>query len=378
MNIRQAMQAGPAKANELFAKLSDTSNGAVKTRDRIFAELKSELELLVDLEERHLLPLLGKHKETKDLVPEALKNNKELRAQLKELDGLPKHEDAFVQKLSDLQKGFQQHVRDSRKELLPAVQKVLSEEEANSAAEGIEAGRAEAEQAKRDETERARAGAREEREKAERQAAEAEQAKREETERARVEAREERERTQRLNAGREAAERSREVVERATQETAREAARTLEQTADAARSGSRRIVEGLTETAQRTTASIQDTAETYRETARSTALDLQAATAASQVTVNGMLQMQAEGRAWLGRAVNDGVRASGALMRCTSPKQFAETQREFLAASMRNWMESGTRILQISQRMAGEAVPTLQARLDAGSGSRQQGDNAQR
>ena len=49
--IRQLIQTGPAKANELFAKLGDTSDTAVKTRERLFTELKEELELLARLEE---------------------------------------------------------------------------------------------------------------------------------------------------------------------------------------------------------------------------------------------------------------------------------------------------------------------------------------
>ena len=42
--IRQLIQTAPAKANELLAKLVDTSDTAVKTRERLFADLKSELE----------------------------------------------------------------------------------------------------------------------------------------------------------------------------------------------------------------------------------------------------------------------------------------------------------------------------------------------
>ena len=55
---------------------------------------------------------------------------------------------------------FQQHVRDDKKELLPAVLKALSDEEAEAVVERIEAGKAEIEEAKR-------AEARREREKAE-------------------------------------------------------------------------------------------------------------------------------------------------------------------------------------------------------------------
>ena len=76
--IRQLIQTSPAKATELFTKLVETSGNAVKTRERVFAELKEELELQMRLEEQHLFPVLRKRKETKDLVSEAL-NDKETR-----------------------------------------------------------------------------------------------------------------------------------------------------------------------------------------------------------------------------------------------------------------------------------------------------------
>jgi hypothetical protein len=38
MSLRTMMQAGPAKANELFARLSETSDGAVKTREKLLLD----------------------------------------------------------------------------------------------------------------------------------------------------------------------------------------------------------------------------------------------------------------------------------------------------------------------------------------------------
>jgi len=94
--IRQLIQTSPAKANELFAKLAETSGNAVKTRERLFAELKEELELQMRLEEQHLFPALRKRKETKDLVPDALNDNKETRKALSALERTPKEsEDAM-------------------------------------------------------------------------------------------------------------------------------------------------------------------------------------------------------------------------------------------------------------------------------------------
>ena len=78
--IKQFIQTNPAKALELFGRLLDTSDTALKTRERLFDELKDELELAVNLEEQHLFPVLKKHKETKDLVQEALRQQADPQA----------------------------------------------------------------------------------------------------------------------------------------------------------------------------------------------------------------------------------------------------------------------------------------------------------
>jgi stress response protein YsnF len=161
------MQAGSSKVNDLFAKLSDTSEGAVKTREKLFGELKAELTLHVSLEEEHLFPLLRRNAETKHLVADAVKDNKDLRARLTDLDALPKNGEAFIPLLTELQKAFRQHSRDDKKELLPAVQRALSAEQVQEVAEKMEAGIAEVEQAKQDEAEERRVKVRQEREQAE-------------------------------------------------------------------------------------------------------------------------------------------------------------------------------------------------------------------
>src|SRR3954447_21146436 len=164
--IRQLIQTSPAKANDLFARLAETSVNALKTRERLFSELKEELELQMRLEEQHLFPVLRKRKETKDLVPDALNDNKETRKALTELERTPKESEAFASKVAELRKVFQQHVRDERKELLPAVLKALSDEEAQAIVDNIEDKKAEIEDAKRAEAEQRRAEARLEREQA--------------------------------------------------------------------------------------------------------------------------------------------------------------------------------------------------------------------
>jgi hypothetical protein len=160
-------QTSPDKVNELFAKLFDTSENAVKTRERLFSDLKDELALLAKLHEQYLFPVLRKNKETRDLVNEAINDNKETETLLAQLDGIPKNDAEFLKRLADLRKVFQQHLRDDKNELLPAVVKVLSEEEARSVAEQVEDEIAQVEEARRSEAEQRRNETRQEREQAE-------------------------------------------------------------------------------------------------------------------------------------------------------------------------------------------------------------------
>jgi hypothetical protein len=134
---RRFSQTPPDKANELFEKLLATSDTAVKTRERLFVDLKEELELLASLQEEHLFPVLRRHG-MGDLLQEASNDNDQTSALLAELEALPTNSAAFLGKVAELRRIFQQHIRDDRKELLPAVLKVLSDEEANAMVETVE------------------------------------------------------------------------------------------------------------------------------------------------------------------------------------------------------------------------------------------------
>ena len=230
MTIRQLIHDGPTKANELFAKLAETGDGAVKTRERLLAELKAELELLAGLEEQHLLPVLKKHQETKDLVADIRADNKQVRSLLAELEGMPKQGEEFPGKLAELRKVFQRHVRDEKRELLPAVAKALSEEEKQAVLERIEAAKAEAEAAQREEAERQRAEVRRERERAQAEEAKRQEVERQQAEQRRVEAERQKAEAAERRAQQQAAERqaAAEAAERGAQEAAAATARSAE------------------------------------------------------------------------------------------------------------------------------------------------------
>jgi len=374
MTLRTVMQAGPAKANELFTKLSDTSEGAVKTRERLFTELKTELELHASLEEQHLFPVLRRNAETKELVADAIKDNKELRAKLGELEAMPKNDAAFPERLKELQKTFRQHARDEKRELLPAVQRALSEEQVQGVAEKIEAGVAEAEQARQDEVEKQRLKARQERERAEREAerqadteraqqAAAEQARHEEAAQKRLKARQEREEAERQAEQEAAVQQAQDEAER----RAHDAAEVVARTATAAQTSVLRVAENAVTSAQRVGSEIQGAANTYVDAMKTMVPDLRTVASLPKVAVGAMTEIRSGWIEWMSQTTRAGTQMSQDLVR-----QAAEQQQRFAAGAVQGWMEHNARMMQITIRVAQESFRPFVYR-SAGSDDQRRG-----
>jgi hemerythrin-like domain-containing protein len=321
MTLRQTLQAAPAKTKDLIEKLKATSNQAVKTRESVFAELKEQLTLYLDQEEQHLLPMLRKHAGTKALAADAAKAGKEMRARLEALDGVAKDSDEFTAAVGELQALLQQHVRDERKELLPAVTKALDDEEASAVAASIEAGFADAEQAKRDEKRKAAALAKREEQLAKDAAAAARAAAR---------------------------------AQKAAEQDAREQA---EKVREAAKAPLVRAAEQTREAASE----VQGALGAYSGTFQKAAADLRAVSASRSVAAKSASQFMSAWVDWMSRSTQAQADASRRLLQCRSFAQLAEVQSEMVTNSTRNLIERNTALLEIAQQTSRQALQTLEA-----------------
>jgi len=323
--IRQLIQSSPARANELFAKLIDTSESAVKTREKLFSELKDELELLASLEEQHLFPVLRKHKDLKDLVREALNDNKATRKLLTELDHTPKDTEEFGARVAELRRVFQQHVRDDKKDLLPAILKALSDEEAEVVIEGFEAGKAEIEEAKQAEAEERRAAARREREEAERVQQAAESV------------------VQAAWAAPQAAEHAAAVAQEAVQTS-------LNTTSQAVKGATDQVTEMLGAVRQRNqdlTERASKNLESLVQSGASLSREMQDVSGEYLEMVQERLQRNLDG-------VNK-------LARCRSLPQLIETQGALFRENLELTLSNGRRLAEASARLADSSTRTLTA-----------------
>ena len=138
MDLYQLLKQDHQKAKRLFEQLSETSARAVKSRERLFAQLKQELELHTEVEEEHFYPALRDEEETKDLVETALDEHDEVKELLEELDGADKEDESWSERLAELQDSVEHHVEEEETQLFPAAQRVLKKEKAEEIASAIE------------------------------------------------------------------------------------------------------------------------------------------------------------------------------------------------------------------------------------------------
>lgn len=381
MTLRQTVQAAPGKTSDLIAKLSETSNQAVKTREGLFAQLGDELTRYVEIEEQHFLPLLRKHDDTKALVPDALKGNKDLRASLEKLTAMPKDTDAFLAELDVLNKSFQQHIRNERKELLPAVLKALSNEEASDLAASLDGAVADAEKAKRDEKreeaakakrdeEKAEADAKAKRDaaKAEREAEKAKEAAEEKRKAAKAE-RDEEQAEADAKAKRDAAkaERDAEKAKKVAAEK-REAAKAKRESDKVEQiKATKRAAAQAQKTAEQTQQVAADTQEAMasgNQTTRTVREGLQAVVASSSASAGAATDIYAVWMEYVSSAARINITASQQLMQCKSIREVAELQTEFATSALRNMMEGNAKVLEIARNTSKQATSPLDARPD--------------
>ena len=332
MDLRTLMQAGPAKANELFARLLGTSGGAVKTREKLFAELKAELELHASLEEQHLFPVLRRNAETRDLVTGAIRDNEELRSKLAEFEALAKNDETFSERLKELQKAFRQHARDERREILPAVQLALTEEQAQTVAERIEADVITAEQIKDGEAEARPSKA--------------------------LHASEENEWQMAQQA----------AADQAQDETAGPSAQPVGQTATAAQTNAPQIAASAEARAECVDAEISDAAVAYSDAMQTMAPDLPAVADLPDAGVGAMTEIRSAWVGWIGQTTLAGTQMSQDLLR-----QLADQHRRLAIEAMQGWMLHNARVMHTTLLLAQASLRPFAYRVNDGSSQRSAG-----
>ena len=130
MNVFTLLKADHKKVAGILDKLDSTTERGVKTREDLFTQLKTELDVHARIEETIFYPELEKADETRDITLEAFEEHRLVKQLLGELEKMDKGDEQWTAKFTVLKENVEHHVEEEEGEMFPKARKVLGEERA--------------------------------------------------------------------------------------------------------------------------------------------------------------------------------------------------------------------------------------------------------
>ncbi len=131
----------------IMEKIDGTTERALKTREELFTQLKTELDIHARIEETIFYPALEKADETRDITLEAFEEHRLVKQLLGELESMAKDSEEWTAKFTVLKENVEHHVEEEEGEMFPKARKVLGESDAETLGERMEAAKTEQQKA---------------------------------------------------------------------------------------------------------------------------------------------------------------------------------------------------------------------------------------
>ena len=138
MDAFAVLKADHEKVAGILETIDETTERAIKSRDEMFAQLKSELDLHAMIEEEIFYPALEESEETRDITLEAYEEHRMVKQLLAELEAEPKDTEEWTAKCTVLKENIEHHVEEEEGEMFTKARKALSEEEIESLGEELQ------------------------------------------------------------------------------------------------------------------------------------------------------------------------------------------------------------------------------------------------
>jgi len=132
MNAFTLLKADHKKVAGILEKIDETTERAIKTREELFTQLKTELDIHTRIEETIFYPALKDADETRDITLEAFEEHKVVKTLLGELESLGKDKEEWTAKFTVLKENIEHHVEEEEGEMFPKARKVLGEDGAET------------------------------------------------------------------------------------------------------------------------------------------------------------------------------------------------------------------------------------------------------
>jgi hypothetical protein len=129
MNAFTLLKTDHKKVAGILEKIDATTERAVKTREELFTQLKTELDIHAEIEETILYPELEKQEESRAIALEAGEEHRIVKELLAELERMSKDDEIWTAKFTVLKENIEHHVEEEEGEMFTKARKALTEEE---------------------------------------------------------------------------------------------------------------------------------------------------------------------------------------------------------------------------------------------------------
>jgi hemerythrin superfamily protein len=124
-----------SKVKGLLAQVQETADGAEKTRDKLFAEIKKDLEIHAEFEEQVFYPKARSATGMDDVIEDGLEEHSEAKELLSKLESMKSTSKEWLTTIEELTEAVEHHAMDEEKKLFPKARKTIDDTEAERMAE---------------------------------------------------------------------------------------------------------------------------------------------------------------------------------------------------------------------------------------------------
>ena len=139
MDVFQILKEDHKKVSGIFAKLEETTENAVKTREELFTKLKTELDIHAHVEETQFYHVIRREAETREITLEGFEEHHVIKTLLRELEANDVGSERWTAKLKVLKENVEHHVEEEEGEMFKKAREVLSAEQIENITANVEA-----------------------------------------------------------------------------------------------------------------------------------------------------------------------------------------------------------------------------------------------
>lgn len=137
MDALELLKQDHKKVKQLFEKAEGAEG---KAQQKLFEEIKTELDTHARIEETVFYPLVQKHEELKNMVLESLEEHKQIKTLLREMDNLSTDSEKFEPKLKVLMENVEHHAEEEEEgKMFPKVRRLIDKAELDKLGAELEA-----------------------------------------------------------------------------------------------------------------------------------------------------------------------------------------------------------------------------------------------